>query len=92
MPLWLIYKNTIKEGENMFYPLREGSFVKLNMETVKRGNTKRNAWMDAHADEVFTIQYDPKWGANPTIYYLREDESDPKWYFLRSELILSKKK
>lgn len=65
----------------------EGTRVRINPETVTLGNRKRNKWILEHADDLFTIEYDPKWGENPTIYCLVEDESDPKWYFAHFELL-----
>ncbi len=67
-----------------FFP--EGTKVKLVPERLTHGNPIRDRWMEKHIDEIFTIEYDPKWGPEPVIYCLKEDTSDPKWYFTQFEL------
>ena len=80
------------------YPLEEGTKVKLNWELIKRHPDWKiqrkdyKEWVEAHKDEVFTVEWDENRKKNDTsdkkfLVCLKEDETDPKWLFYSSTLI-----
>ena len=80
------------------YPLEEGTKVKLNWELIKRHPDWKiqrkdyKEWVEAHKDEVFTVEWDENRKRNDTsdkkfLVCLKEDETDPKWLFYSSTLI-----
>ena len=80
------------------YPLEEGTKVKLNWELIKRHPDWKiqrkdyKEWVEAHKDEVFTVEWDENRKRNNTsdkkfLVCLKEDETDPKWLFYSSTLI-----
>lgn len=78
-------KQTLNDmGLNLSIP--EGTAVKIVMGELEKGNPKRVRWAEEHADQMFHIQYDPRYTTNSIIYQLEEDDSDPKWLFIRKEL------
>lgn len=79
------------------YPLEEGTKVKLNWELIKRHPDWKiqrkdyKEWVEAHKDEVFTVEWDENRKRNNTsdkkfLVCLKEDETDPKWLFYSSTL------
>ena len=80
------------------YPLEEGTKVKLNWELIKRHPDWKiqrkdyKEWVEAHKDEVFTVEWDENRKKNNTsdkkfLVCLKEDETNPKWLFYSSTLI-----
>lgn len=80
------------------YPLEEGTKVKLNWELIKRHPDWKiqrkdyKEWVEAHKDEVFTVEWDENRKRNDTsdkkfLVCLKEDETNPKWLFYSSTLI-----
>lgn len=80
------------------YPLEEGTKVKLNWELIKRHPDWKiqrkdyKEWVEAHKDEVFTVEWDENRKRNNTsdkkfLVCLKEDETNPKWLFYSSTLI-----
>lgn len=80
------------------YPLEEGTKVKLNWELIKRHPDWKiqrkdyKEWVEAHKDEVFTVEWDENRKRNDTsdkkfLVCLKEDETEPKWLFYSSTLI-----
>ena len=80
------------------YPLEEGTKVKLNWELIKRHPDWKiqrkdyKEWVEAHKDEVFTVEWDENRKKNNTsdkkfLVCLKEDETEPKWLFYSSTLI-----
>ena len=80
------------------YPLEEGTKVKLNWELIKRHPDWKiqrkdyKEWVEAHKDDVFTVEWDEKRKNNNTsdkkfLVCLKEDETNPKWLFYSSTLI-----
>ena len=80
------------------YPLEEGTKVKLNWELIKRHPDWKiqrkdyKEWVEAHKDEVFTVEWDKNRKQNDTsdkkfLVCLKEDETNPKWLFYSSTLI-----
>lgn len=73
-----------KENEIFF---KEGTKVRINPEKVSLGNPKRTRWIEENIETEFTIEYDTRWGTKPSIYCLKEDTSELKWYFAHFELL-----
>lgn len=78
--------------------LEEGTKVKLNWELIKRHpdwaiqREDYREWVEAHKDEVFTVEWDENRKQNNTsdkkiLVCLAEDTTDPKWLFYTSTLI-----
>ena len=79
-------------------PLEEGTAVKLNYEMMKRHPDWKiqrddfKEWVEAHKDDVFTVEYDAKRkerNSSDMKYNvcLAEDTTEPKWLFYTSTLI-----
>lgn len=79
-------------------PLEEGTPVKLNYDMMKRHPDWKiqrddfKEWVEAHKDDVFTVEYDEKRKASNSrdMKYnvcLAEDTTEPKWLFYTSTLI-----
>lgn len=69
------------------YSYKEGAKVKINPLKVNRGNPLKNKWIDDHTDQIFTIEYDPKFNRETLVYSFKEDMSEPKWLFSHAELV-----
>ena len=78
--------------------LEEGTKVKLNWELIRRHPDWKiqradfKAWVEAHKDEVFTVEWDKKRKENNSkdkkmLVCLAEDTTEPKWLFFTSTLI-----
>ena len=48
--------------------------------------TQNKAFVEEHKDTIFTVEYDEKFGKKPKIVMLKEDISDPKYYWWIGEL------
>lgn len=44
------------------------------------------AFVEEHKDTIFTVEYDEKFGKEPKIVMLKEDTSDPKYFWWIGEL------
>lgn len=81
-----------KEKNSIIIP--EGIKVKLNIDRIKKDvnyprlTDKYKIWVDNHADEVFTVEYDEKHQENPTLVCFKEDTSKPKWLFWTGDLTI----
>ena len=78
--------------------LEEGTKVKLNWELIRRHLDWKiqrkdfKEWVEAHKDEVFTVEWDKKRKENNSrdkkmLVCLAEDTTEPKWLFFTSTLI-----
>ena len=78
--------------------LEEGTKVKLNWELIRRHPDWKiqrkdfKEWVEAHKDEVFTVEWDEQKKKNNTtdkkiLVCLAEDTTEPKWLFYTSTLI-----
>lgn len=78
--------------------LEEGTKVKLNWELIKRHPDWKiqredyRTWVEAHKDEVFTVEWDESRKKNNSkdkkmLVCLAEDTTEPKWLFFTSTLI-----
>lgn len=86
----------IKAAENSKKYLKEGDKVKLNVTQMKsrpewkfdvdQNKARFQAWVLAHQDEVFTVEYDKGHTEDPVIVCLKEDNTDPKWMFWEGDL------
>lgn len=75
----------------------EGDKVKLNTSRIKShpdysknidfNKQNYHNFIDANDGKVFTVEYDPKHTNNPTLFCLKEDETDPKWLWWTGDLI-----
>lgn len=74
------------DSQDLVYYFQEGEKVRINAKKITKGNSKRVKWVMENANKIFTIEYEKKWGDKPMIYCLKEDETDPKWYFSYFEL------
>ena len=79
-------------------PLEEGAKVKLNYELMVRHPDWKilrkdfREWVEAHKDEVFTVEWDERRKKNDTKdkklnVCLKEDTTNPKWLFHSDTLI-----
>lgn len=79
-----------KSGPPQFFP---GDKVQLNYKRIKKDpnyKRKRIDWkmfVGRHRDDVFTVEYDPKFGPSPTVVCFVEDKHDPKWLWVMADLI-----
>lgn len=79
-----------EKGEPSFFP---GDKVKLNYKRIKRApnyKRKRTDWkmfVGRHRDDMFTVEYDPKYGPSPSVVCFTEDKHDPKWLWAMSDLM-----
>jgi hypothetical protein len=73
--------------------LPEGTKVKINLVNMQnhpdysRLTEKYRNWVEGHADDLFTVKYDPKHLDNPVLVSLAEDKTYPKWLFWVGDLI-----
>ena len=87
-------ENAAKNGLPKFSP---GDKVQLNYNRIKNGpdyKRKRTDWkmfVGRHRNDVFTVEYDPKFGLSPSVVCLAEDKHDPKWYWPVADLLLISK-
>lgn len=95
----LVNMSKIKKALDDWKPIPKDTKVKLNMDKITSHpdwnpetddfNHRRYVdWINAHKDDMFTIEYDPKYEDNPQILCFVEDETVPKWLFHESDLIV----
>lgn len=83
-----IVKEYIKQKNGIL----NGTQVKLNLSAIQkdpnyqRKSDKWKAWIEQHKEEIFTVEYDPKFGDQPKVVTLKEDTSDPKWLWFIGDL------
>ncbi len=83
-----IVKEYIKQKNS----IPNGTQVKLNLSAIQkdpnyqRKSDKWKAWIEQHKEEIFTVEYDPKFGDQPKVVTLKEDTSDPKWLWFIGDL------
>lgn len=83
-----IVKEYIKQKNG----IPNGTQVKLNLSTIQkdpnyqRKSDKWKEWIEEHKEEIFTVEYDPKFGEQPKVVTLKEDTSDPKWLWFIGDL------
>lgn len=79
--------------QNKPQTLPEGCKVKLDTEVLKGGidynrkTEKWKQWIENHQDDTFTVEYESRFGDEPSIVLLKEDDTDPKWLWWAGELI-----
>lgn len=76
-------KHNIKQTKS--FP--EGTKVVLNFDRLILQNPKRNQWCKEHRDKILTIEKAERFKETAFIYTLKEDETDPKWYFSHYDLM-----
>ena len=83
-----IVKEYIKQKNS----IPNGTQVKLNLSAIQkdpnyqRKSDKWKEWIEQHKEEIFTVEYDPKFGEQPKVVTLKEDTSDPKWLWFIGDL------
>lgn len=83
-----IVKEYIKQKNG----IPNGTQVKLNLSAIQkdpsyqRKSDKWKEWIEEHKEEIFTVEYDPKFGEQPKVVTLKEDTSDPKWLWFIGDL------
>jgi len=76
--------------------VEDGDQVKLNIEKIMSApdwdklNPNFKDFCLNHSEDVFTVEYIPKFGDRPSIVRLREDDSSPNWYFYTGDLTILK--
>ncbi len=79
--------------QNKPQTLPEGCKVKLDIEVLKGGidydrkTEKWKQWIENHQDDTFTVEYESRFGNEPSTVVLKEDDTDPKWLWWVGELI-----
>ncbi len=92
-PKKLEYFLRTKEAERRTQDMPEGARVRLDIKNIQshpdypRLTERYREWVEGHGDDVFTVEYDPKYPVNPTLVCLKEDESPVKWLFWIGDLI-----
>jgi hypothetical protein len=92
-PKKLEYFLRTKEVERRTQDLPEGTKVKLDNANIQshpdypRLTEKYRSWVEGHSEDIFTVEYDPKYQNNPTLVCLKEDETPRKWLFWIGDLI-----
>lgn len=92
--------NYVKFKDNQYNGnyFNEGDKVKIDCEGImsrvdydKRVDNYRK-FIEENKDTVFTVEYDEKYREKPWLVCLKEDNTEPKWLFTTSDLILFKEK
>lgn len=87
-----IINKMVKKYRHYRDSLPEGTKVKINVEAIQkdckynRMTDEYKTFVEEHKDNIFTVQYDEKFGEHPKIVMLKEDETDPKYYWWINEL------
>lgn len=87
-----ITSKIVKEYIQQKNSISNGTQVKLNLSAIQkdpnyqRKSDKWKAWIEQHKEEIFTVEYDPKFGDQPKVVTLKEDTSDPKWLWFIGDL------
>ena len=95
----IINMATVKKALDDWKPIAEGTKVKLNMEKITSHpdwnpetddfNHRRYVdWINAHCNDIFTIEYDSAHLKDPQLLCFKEDETQLKWLFHESDLIV----
>ena len=95
----LINMATIKKALDDWKPIAEGTKVKLNMKKITTHpdwnpnttdwNHRRYVdWINSHANDIFTIEYDSAHQKDPQLLCFKEDTTIPKWLLHESDLIV----
>lgn len=89
--LWkLAYQKRYDDTEPL---LTEGTKVKLDVDKILSTKQRRHLsqkyidFVNTHKDDVFTVEYESRFGDEPGIVLLKEDDTDPKWLWWAGELI-----
>ena len=89
--LWkLAYQKRYDDTEPL---LAEGTKVKLDVDQILSTKQRRHLsqkyidFVNTHKDDVFTVEYESRFGDEPSIVLLKEDDTDPKWLWWVGELI-----
>jgi len=80
--------------------LYEGTKVKINYEEMTshpdwpKLNPRLRDFVESHKDDIYTVEYDPVKKNNNapdkrSMVCLKEDETNPKWLFFASDLIIA---
>ena len=83
-----IVKEYIKQKNG----IPNGAQVKLNLSAIQkdpnyqRKSDKWKEWIEQHKEEIFTVEYDPKFEEQPKVVTLKEDTSNPKWLWFIGDL------
>ena len=73
--------------------IKKGDKVILDTKAAIKDNSKRNDWVNKHANGmILTADYDERYDNSDIIYKLKEDTTKPNWLFTRQELILVKRR
>ena len=92
-PKELEYLLRTKELERREESLLEGSKVKLDLKNIQdhpdypRLIPEYREWVEGHSENIFTVEYDPKYPINPKLVCLAEDTTPAKWLFWIGDLI-----
>lgn len=88
---WLKAKQEAAMG--MAGQVQEGDKVRIDAEAIYADvNSKylrqdRKEFVEVHKDDVFTVEYDPRYKKPPiSLVCLKEDEHDPKWLWHVTDL------
>jgi predicted ribosome-associated RNA-binding protein Tma20 len=87
-----IVDKLVKKYQQYKESIQEGTKVKLNVKAIQsdrnysRMTDQYKAFVEEHKDTIFTVEYDEKFGKEPKIVMLKEDISDPKYYWWIGEL------
>ena len=82
--LWkLAYQKRYDDTEPL---LAEGTKVKLDVDKILSTKQRRHL-SQKYIDFVFTVEYESRFGDEPSIVLLKEDDTDPKWLWWAGELI-----
>ncbi len=85
-----IDENVEQNGRPIFLP---GDKAQLNYKKIKadpnykRLTMARKAFIGRHKNDVFTVEYDAKFGASPSVVCFEEDKHDPKWLWMIGHLM-----
>ena len=70
--------------------LPEGTKVKLDYDRIMSHPTSKSElylqFIEDHKMDILTVEHDPKYGENPQLVTLKEDEGEVKWIFDISDL------
>jgi len=74
-------------------PIPEGVKVKLDIDEIMAQpdylnlTEKYRTWVESHQNDVFTVEYEEKYGRVPKLVVLKEDTTKPQWIFWVGDLI-----
>lgn len=79
-----------QKGRSQLLP---GDKVRLNYKKIRKDPNYKRKRMDwkmfvgKHQNDVFTVEYDPKFGPSPSVVCFAEDRHEPKWIWPVNDLI-----